>query len=287
MNKFFKVAVILFIGLLSTNLSYSQGIYFLPDPTNVTEPARLYINTASSDCQCDELLDASPANPIFLWTWMPVEARAPLNIGGSSVDITNGEWGNSNDNMMMTQDENNPALWYYDFFDVPLSEFYGADPADFYTSGIEFLIKEKSGAAIGGEGPEQKSADLSIVPESPGCVLKLCTFPTIWYQSDYLTLTLDNSQEANPSLQDLNEGEALVWFRYKVNDGAYQVSQSETEGIMDYLGNGFFSFTLIPEVYFGLEENDVLDEIQVYFTKTPIVAPPFSSPISLFPGCPE
>jgi len=64
MNKFFKVILFLFVGVLAASEAYSQAIYFLPDPTNVTEPARLYINTSLPDCQCDELSDAGPDNPM-------------------------------------------------------------------------------------------------------------------------------------------------------------------------------------------------------------------------------
>jgi len=88
-------------------------------------------------------------------------------------------------------------------------------------------------------------------------------------------------------LQNLGSDEALIWFRYRVNGGAYQLLQDETLGQMKFDGDGIFSITMIPEDYFGLDEGDILDEIQVYVTKTPIFAPPFTVPASFFPGCPE
>jgi hypothetical protein len=289
MNKLFRIAAFLFVGILITNQVNSQAIYFLPDPTNVTEPARLYINTALPDCQCDELSDAGPDNPIFLWSWMPVEDRAPLNIDGASIDITNGEWSNSNDNMMMTQDENIPTLWYYDFFEVPLSEFYGASPADFYTTGINFLIKEKNGAPP--DVPEQKSADLSIIPESPGCVLQFCTFPTIWYPTDYLTITYDNNQEALFALQNLDPSQAFVFYEYRVDGGPLQTfGNNETEAIqLESIGGGFFSHTLIPNDFLPTDiEGGEITDLTVVITKSiPVIqAPPFSKQ-ALLSGCPE
>jgi hypothetical protein len=291
MNKFFTVAVILFIGLLSTNLSYSQGIYLLPDPTNVNEPARLYINTGSSDCQCDELQDAGPENPIYIWTWMPSNDRPSVLVAGESFDVSNGEWEDSNENLRMTQDENNPALWYYDFFNVPLSEFYGASSADFYTTGILFLIKEKSGAAIGGEGPEQKSADLSIVPESPGCVLLFCTFPTIWWPSEYLSITYDNNQEGLFSLQNLDPSEAFIFYEYRVDGGPLQTyGNSDAEAIqLENLGGGFFRHTFIPNDFLPIDiEGGEISELTAVITKSvPVIqAPPFSKQL-LSIGCPE
>ncbi len=164
-------------------------------------------------------------------------------------------------------------------------QFYGVPAAQFYDTGIDFLVKEKNGAPA--DLPEQKSPDLNIIPEPIGCFDKVCPFPTLFFQDDFFAITYNNNQETIPSLQNLNEGEALVWFRYKVNGGAFQVLQDEVQGVMDYDGDGIFSVTMIPEEYFGLEENDILDEIQVYITKSPIVAPPFTTPISLFPGCGE
>jgi len=289
MNKFSKVLLFLFVGILTASQAHSQAIYFLPDPTNVTEPARLYINTSLPDCQCDELSDAGPDNPIFLWTWMPVEQREPLTIDGSTVDITNGEWSSSNDNMMMTHDENNPALWYYDFFEVPLSEFYGAPPADFYSTGISFLIKEKNGAPP--DLPEQKSADLSIVPESPGCVLQFCTFPTIWFPSDYLSITYDNNQEGLFALQNLDPSQAYVFYEYRVDGGPVQTyGNSDEEAIqLESLGGGFFNHTLIPNEFLPMDtEGGEITELTVVITKSiPVIqAPPFSRQL-LQIGCPE
>jgi len=270
-------------AVLSPNL-YSQGIYFVPSPTNVTEPVRLYVDVSSPDCQCSELTDVGPNNPMYIWTWEPSNSRADITVDGETIQINNGEWDSSNEQLRMTQDETNPSLWYFDFLGVPPTEFYGTSAAGFYSTGIKFLVKEFNGKPTP-DGPEQKSADLTIIPESPGCVEEYCLFPTIWYPTDYLTITYDNNQETIPALQNLGMDEALIWYRYKV-DGTFRIYQNPENAVMESLGGGFFTVTMIPNQFFGIEEGETIEEIEVYITKDILQAPPFSVE-SIFPGCPE
>lgn len=282
-----KYAIIL-TGLMMiwSGLASAQGIFLDPAPTDVTGPARLYVDITSGECDCPELQDADPeTNPLYIWTWQPFEDRADLTIGDETFNIKNGAWNDSNENLKLTQDPNNPNLWYFDFLGASPVQFYGAPAAEFYETGISFLLKEDNGAPP--DVPEQKSPDLNIVPEPVGCFDKVCPFPTVFFQDDFFAITYDNNKEDIGSLQNLGPGEALVWFRYKVNGGSFQVFQDETLGMMDFDGDGIFSITMIPEQYFGLSEGDILDEIQVYITKSPIQAPPFTQPITLIPGCPE
>jgi len=275
-------AVIALIGM--SEIADAQGIYFDPEPTNVFEPVRLYIDISSSDCNCPELQDAAPeTNPLYIWTWNPNEARDPITIDGQTFDITNGEWGVSNENLVMTQDESNPNLWYYDFLGAPMVQFYNVPAATFYATGINFLIKEKNGAPA--DQPEQKSGDLSAIPEPVGCVNVLCLFPTIWFPSEYLTLTYNNNIETNPGLQNLGPDEVLVYFRYKVNGGPFITYQVPSEAQLTFEGGGFFTKTIIPKQLFGIPDGDELTELQVFVTKTPLIAPPFSI-FTLNPGCP-
>jgi len=289
MNMLNKILPTLIVVLATTCTVHSQGIYFLPDPTNVSEPARLYINTASADCQCEELQDAGPDNPIYIWTWNPNEDRPDITVNGETFDVKNGEWGSSNDNLVLTQDENNPSLWYFDFLGAPLTDFYAVPPADFYSGGINFLIKEKNGAPP--DVPEQKSADLAIVPESPGCVLQFCTFPTVWFPTDYLTITYDNNQEALFALQNLNPSEAFIFYEYRVDGGALQTyGNNETDAIpLESIGAGFFTHTMIPNEFLPIDiEGGVITELTAVITKSipAIQAPPFSKQL-LTTGCPE
>ena len=118
MTRLIKFCVLFVVIVTCHNSTLGQGIYLIPSPTNVSEPARLYIDTNSPDCQCDELGDAGPDNPVYIWTWGPSDNRPTLEINGESIETSNGEWTNSNDSLVLTQDETNPSLWYFDFLGV-------------------------------------------------------------------------------------------------------------------------------------------------------------------------
>jgi hypothetical protein len=268
-------------------LAFGQGVYFDPAPTDVTSPGvRLYIDVSSQECNCPELLDGDPdTNPLYLWAWNPNEARPDVTVGGETLNATNGDWGNSNDNMILTQDPDDPNLWYFDFFGVSMVGFYNVPAGTFYESGIDFLVKEKNGAPA--DQPEQKSPDLNLIPEPLGCFEKVCPFPSTFFQDDYFVITYDNNQETNPALQNMGPDECLARFRYRVNGGSIQDIADEELGQMKFDGDGIFSITMIPQEFFGLTEGDILDEIQVIITKAPIVQPPFTLPITLVPGCPD
>ncbi|MCA1762737.1 MAG: hypothetical protein LC664_07080 [Flavobacteriales bacterium] len=276
--------IALFLLMVTTTLGYTQGVYFDPSPTDVTAPARLYVDITSGDCvACEALQDADPeTNPLYLWAWNPNESRPPVN----GDEVTNGEWTSSNENLKMTQDPDNPNLWYFDFLDVSLVEFYNTPASVFYADGIDFLVKEKSGASPAEGEPEQKSGDMNIVPEPLGCFDKVCPFPTTFFQDEYFFITYNNAIENISSLQNLGPDECLIWFRYRVNGGSPILLQEESEKFtMSYDGEGQFSLSMIPEDYFELAEGDILTSMEVYITKSPIQAPPFTSPIALTPGC--
>jgi len=274
----------LFVLMAFANAVNGQGVYFDPSPTDVTAPARLYVDITSSDCLgCEPLLDADPeTNPLYIWAWNPNEARPDVD----GLVVTNGEWTASNENLRMTQDPDNPNLWYFDFLGVSLVEFYNTPAAVFYADGIDFLIKEESGASPAEGEPEQKSSDMNLVPEPLGCFDKVCPFPTTFFQDEYFFVTYNNEIETISSLQNLGPGECLIWFRYSVNGGSPILLQEESDKFtMAYDGEGQFSLAMIPEEYFELAEGDILTSIEVYITKSPIQAPPFAGPITLVPGC--
>lgn len=283
MNRKLAISFSLFILFcVSAFTAAAQGVYLDPSPTDVTGQVRLYVDITSTECNCPELQDVDPeSNPLYIWAWNPNEDRGQVN----GMDATNGDWDNSNENMKMQQDESNPNLWYFDFFGVSMTEFYQQPAAIFYESGIDFLVKEKNGAPEG--MPEQKSPDLHIDPEPVGCFEKICPFPTTFFQDDYFVIVYDNKKENNASMQNLDPDNCLLWYRISVNGGPLQVVQEPTDKFkMEYDGDGVFSKTMIPEEYFELGDGDVLTQIDVYITKSPINVPPFTAPISLFPGCP-
>ncbi len=268
-------------GIAISMLASAQGVYFDPAPTDVTAPARLYIDITSSECNCPELLDADPvSNPLYIWAWNPNEQREPVD--GEAV--TNGQWGDSNENLKLEQDPVNPNLWFFDFLGVSLVEFYDQPAAVFYSSGIDFLLKEKNGAPP--DSPEQKSPDINVIPEPLGCFDKVCPFPSTFFQDEYFVILYDNKLETNPTLQNLGPDECLIWYRYRVDGGPLTLYQQATDKFkMTFDGDGVFSLSMIPETYFEIAQGSQLTQIDVYITKPPIQAPPFTAPISLFPGC--
>jgi hypothetical protein len=281
-NTVYYFLIFAFCSIFVVRDGFAQGVYFDPEPTDVTAPARLYIDITSSECNCPELLDADPeTNPLFIWTWDPNEARPLLN--GES-DVTNGQWGASNPNLQLQQDESDPNLWYFDFLGASMAQFYDRPAAVFYDTGIFFLVKEENGAPA--DLPEQKSPDINIIPEPPGCFEKVCPFPTTFFQDEFFIITYDNNQETNSALQDLGPDECLIWYRIGINGGPLQVVREETDKFkMKYDGEGIFSITMIPEEYFELQEGDELTRIDVFITISPIDVPPFTTPVTLTPGC--
>jgi hypothetical protein len=274
-----------FIGagfLLASQFTFGQGAYFDPEPTDVTSQARLYIDITSSTCNCPELLDADPeSNPLYIWAWNPNGTRPLLN---GVTDVNNGEWGASNDSLQMSRDPDNPNLWYFDFLGASMAQFYNVPAAVFYETGIDFLVKEKNGAPAG--LPEQKSPDINLIPEPPGCFDKVCPFPSTFFQDEYFIITYDNNQETNSALQNLGPDECLIWYRYSIDGGSLQIFQQETDKFkMNYDGEGIFSIAMIPKSYFEVPEGSELTRIDVYITKSPISAPPFTAPVTLIPGC--
>ncbi len=284
-----KIANILIVlASLISGLALGQGVYFDPSPTDVTGNARLYVDISSPDCSnCGALQDADPdTNPIYIWTWNPNEARGVISVDGTDYDITNGSWDSSNESMVMSQDPENPNLWYYDFVGATLVNYYQAPAASFYDTGIDFLIKEKNGNSPGDGEPEQKSDDMNIVLEPIGCFEKICPFPTTFFQDQYFFINYDNNQETIGFLQNMGPDECLIWFRVSINGGSEIIYRDETDKYkMNYDGDGLFSLSMIPEEYFELQEGDELTYIDAFITKAPINVPPFTQPIRLIPGC--
>jgi len=278
-KAYILVSISVLFGLSSMSNAYSQASWVTPSPTDVTGVVRVYIDLLHPDCGCPLLQDWATADVpadeprLYMWTWQPSD---PLPGGG------NGEWTNSNEANVMTQDPNNPAHWYKEI--IPIN-FYGQEPASFYVTGISFLIKRKSGAAV--DGGEPKSADQNVPLIPLTCVDRVCPFPQKWFQDEYLYIVYDNNQEPNAGLQNLGPDEALIYYRYRINGGAQLTLQGTDERFqLTYDGDGYFSISMLPEEFFDLTEGEELTELQVFITKAPINAPPFSI-WTLFPGCVE
>lgn len=281
--KFLRNILVLFAALSGAQTAMAQGVYFEPTPTDMTGPVRLYIDITSDECQCPNIGEVTAEDPLFIWTWDPNENRPPL--GTASIDVTNGDWTSSNENLQLTQDESNPNLYYFDFLGASPAQFYNVDPGVFYENGIMFLIKKKDGSG----DPEPKSADLNIIPEPVGCFEIICPFPTTFFDDEYFAVTYNNAIETNPLLQNMGPAEAIASFRFRVNGGPLQTLQAEggdqDKFVMDFEGEGQFALDMIPREYFGLQEGEELTQMTVRITKTS--APPgvfsISSPLNV--GC--
>lgn len=280
--KIFSTLIVTAFTLLFADGLRAQGVFLDPDPTDVTGAVRLYVDITSDACQCPNIGEVSQEDPLYIWTWQPNEARPML--GGE--DVTNGDWTNSNDNLRMKQDENDPNLWYFDFLGASPAQFYDADPAVFYETGISFLVKKKDGSG----DPEPKSEDLNIIPEPVGCFEIICPFPVTFFDDEYFAVTYNNAIETNPLLQNMGPGEALVSFRFRVDGGPLQTLASDGSNqekfLMDFEGDGFFALDMIPRDYFGIEPGQSITQITVRVTS--VSAPPgvfsISSPLNV--GCP-
>lgn len=283
-----KSLIFTILGVAGIGLaSQAQPIHMDPSPTDVTSNAKLVIDITSSQCNCPALQDLAvpnPPEPLYIWTWNPNEQR--------DSPYLNGVWNNSNENMKMTQDPTNPAIWSFDFDNVPLTTFYGVSATTMYSVGIDFLVKKKDGSADA-SGVEQKSPDqhIDLVPLT--CVDKVCPFPTKFFQDEYTIINYDTKLETNTALQNLGPDQCYIYIKYSVNGGAEQtygnaniatLASQHPELKMEYDGDGVFSFALLPQDFLGLQEGDTLTNMTVIFSKQPFQGA-VSSPTTLTPGC--
>lgn len=153
---------LLILFILPGIFSFAQtgAVYLTPHPADVTQSGvRIYVDISSDQCDCEILADADPnSDPLYIWSWFPREDRPLVN----GIDVDNGSWENSNENLRMSRDEDNPNLWYYDFLGLSPAAFFDASSEEFSTSGIHFLIKKKDATGT----VDLKSTDLLVMPAS-------------------------------------------------------------------------------------------------------------------------
>lgn len=195
-----------------------------------------------------------------MWSWNPAEPT-----------VGNGDWASSNDELKMTQDPDDPNLWYMKI--VP-TEFYGVNDATVYANGFSYLAKFKDGGAGGGTENENKSEDFNIGIIAPPCDKKLCPHPQIFLQGDYFTAYYNNNKEANTNLQNLGPNDVYIHVRGICESGAtYQVTSQGDVWTDDNLkmtydpSTDLYSYTMIPEDYLGVPDDDPLTTLQVTFIK--------------------
>jgi hypothetical protein len=262
-NKSFKFIIGLFLtALISTSQLFAQEkVWIEPDPTDVTQLVKLYVDLALTDDQSiresvvyQEFLAALEAGdeaeaPVFIWTWNPRELPA-------SDPNANGQWQASNPNLQMTHE---PGIGphVFSFSMVPVN-FYGVPAADVYENGISFLAKAKNGGGFG--DPDIKTEDLVLTVNPVGCVDKWCLSPSVFRANDIITVTYDNSQETAPNYQNITEEDARIFIEVIINGVTYSAEgfNIASPGIgtnplyqMSQVSEGRFEYSLyLPDIEF-------------------------------------
>lgn len=268
-----KILLILSIVFSTINLVNGQAAWIEPDPTIVTSTIRLYVDLDKLDPSLEHntLLKAHPG-PFYIWTWSPFEHPT-----GSPKVNGEGEkpWKNSNEILKMTKDDTKgPNVYYYEM--IP-TEFYEVSASDVYSKGISFLVKPKDGGGYG--EPDVKSNDL-VIPVSPPKLDKgtLYPFPSSILQNQLTCIIYDNAIEKKVTMQNLADGDALLYIKATVEDTATSVTstiepsrflqlQNNPKLTMKKDASGKFKIYMIPNQFFNIPAGSVLKEIELTVRK--------------------
>ena len=274
--------ILFYIGLFCFYELLGQAAYVSPVPTNVNQLAKIYVDLSQPDCNCPNLQDANEEDPIYMWTWSPSE---PV--------VGNGLWESSNEEMRMTQDADNPKLW---FMEVIITEFYGIDDATAYERGLSYLAKKKDGLSGGSNETENKSNDFNVDLIAPPCEDKVCPHPQNITDEDYFTLYYDISLEPNSNFNPdslinagntpLGDGQVLIHLKAITNLGnevqnasqsnLWSVAENQYSLVWDQDQHVFY-YTFIPRALLNIQEGEKIVELQVTFIKN-------IDPSGLFPN---
>jgi hypothetical protein len=282
-----NIRYILFIllALYAFNTN-AQKAFVLPSPTGANDSIVLYIDVnQSTEHGLKQILVTHPdeVNNVYLWSWNPAEPT-----------IGNGSWGNSTDGLKLKYEGN--LLFSIKF--VP-TQFYGVDGPTFFTKGISCLAKLKDGNAHSDmQVGEAKTEDLNVTIIPKLCDELYCMFPQQGKIDDFLTITYDNNQETNPSLQGLLEGEVYLYIRAAVdlfNSGPEYATQANTSStpalrMKAVLGEpGHFKLTIIPADFFAdlLQPNQSILKLRYTVVKPGFTHPQQSVPYTdyVFSNC--
>lgn len=251
----------------------AQAAWIDPDPTDVTKTVRLYVDLDKLDMSLEhnQLLVADPG-PFYIWTWSPFE----FPTGSPKV---NGEgekpWQNSNELLKMTKDDSKgPNVYYYEM--IP-TEFYEVSSATVYEKGINFLVKPKNGGGYG--APDKKSTDFVLAVNPPKTDKgTLYPFPSTIFQDKLIAIIYDNAIEKKTTMQNLSEGDALLYIKATVEDTATAtVSTIEPTKFLQLQNNpklsmkkdasGKFKIYMIPDQFLNIAPGSVLKEIELTIRK--------------------
>lgn len=198
---------ILILSIFSIGVVSAQKAWVVPEEFNPGDSITLFVDVSKTDCS--RLMGTT--EPVYLWMWNPSE---PV--------IGNGDWTASNPDMQMTQDPNNPNVYYFSL--VPEQFFTLDSPSDLYDKGFSFLAKLSDGTGEGGGGcDEDKTEDLNVAAKPiPGCNSKFCQFPGVLFWDDYFTFLYDNTLEDKPSMDESAVGieNFSMYIRVVYDDGS-------------------------------------------------------------------
>ena len=264
--------------LLVAGSVWAQKAYVLPSPTDANSEMTLYIDMSKSEDGIQNnglkaILEAFPDTTVYLWTWQPAGPAQG-----------NGDWDNSADHQELTKVGN----MLYSMTFIP-TEYYGVDGPQLFSLGISCLAKLKNGGAMDGFEFEAKSEDLhvDIIPQL--CSARMCIFPELREDDDFLSITYDNTQEPYEGLQNMGSDECYLYVLGKVDlftSYEYVALADVTntpELQMEDIGEGKFRMTFIPEDLFEgvLAEGEELQELWYYVVRPGFDYPPGPPPFEV------
>ena len=264
--------------LLVAGSVWAQKAYVLPSPTDANSEMTLYIDMSKSEDGIQNnglkaILEAFPDTTVYLWTWQPAGPAQG-----------NGDWDNSADHQELTKVGN----MLYSMTFIP-TEYYGVDGPQLFSLGISCLAKLKNGGAMDGFEFEAKSEDMhvDIIPQL--CSARMCIFPELREDDDFLSITYDNTQEPYEGLQNMGSDECYLYVLGKVDlftSYEYVALADVTntpELQMEDIGEGKFRMTFIPEDLFEgvLAEGEELQELWYYVVRPGFDYPPGPPPFEV------
>lgn len=228
----------------------AQVAYVLPSPTDANDEITLYIDMNQSQDGLENnalkaILTDHPDEDVYLWTWQPSDP-----VGG------HGTWASSNESMLMTK----VSDMLYSISFVP-TQFYGIDGSQLFASGISCLAKLKNGNAFDGEyNGEAKSEDFNITVIPRLCDRRLCIFPEVREEDDFLSITYDNNQEELAGLQNIGADECYVYMVARITNFVFyeyvpesQVTSTPELKLEPIPGKpGMFRIIFIPRDFFSM-----------------------------------
>lgn len=256
-----KKLLLLCAAFVATVTATAQA-FVLPSPTVATDSVNIYVDLSQTNGGLKTMLTNHPdyIDSVYMWTWQP-----------SGPVCGNGDWGVSNECMKM---QHVSGLIYTKKI-VP-TDFYGTSALTFYQNGISCLAKLKNGNAFPDDGVgEAKTEDLQIAIVPALCQDMFCYFPEAVRTDDYMTITYDNNQEENPSLQNLGDDECYVYLYART--GAF--TGIEIAPLASAAGNpllkmkpvpfrqGFFRFIMNPIEFFNVPEGISVSQLRFVIVK--------------------